>query len=493
MSRSIYARLAHRFDRRTDELDRREFLKLTLAASAGLLMSCASGPDHRGRSGSAGPRIVVIGGGLGGLACAHELISVGYDVTLLEARNRIGGRVVSFRDLVPGKNIEGGGELIGSNHPTWMAYAKNFHLKLADVTQNEDLEAPIQLGGRRLSPAEARSLHDEMKLAFATMTVDARAINSDEPWKSPNAAALDQKSAADWLAGLGVSALCRTAITAELEANNGVALSRQSYLGNLTQVKGGGLEKFWTETEVFRCQTGNHDLARRLALAIGPYRTRFQTIVTAIAVLNEQVMVSLADGTSLETDGVVLAVPPSVWSRIRFNPELPATLRPQMGVAVKYLAAVKRRFWRDARLSPDSFTDGPLSMTWDGTDGQAGETGACLTVYSGGPAAETCRQRWLAEKELAFHGELERLYPKFAENLTGSRFMDWPGDPWTAAGFSFPAPGQVTTVGPLLRRGLDGLHFAGEHACYKFAGYMEGALNSGVTLARRLAVRDRMV
>ena len=51
--------------------------------------------------------------------------------------------------------------------------------------------------------------------------------------------------------------------------------------------------------------------------------------------------------------------------------------------------------------------------------------------------------------------------------------------------------GEVTTVGPLLYAGVENrLHFAGEHTCYKFVGYMEGALNSGASIARRLAVRD---
>ena len=58
------------------------------------------------------------------------------------------------------------------------------------------------------------------------------------------------------------------------------------------------------------------------------------------------------------------------------------------------------------------------------------------------------------------------------------------------AGYSFPAPGEVTTVGPLLHKGLGRLHFAGEHTCYAFFGYMEGALQSGVSLARKLARRD---
>jgi monoamine oxidase len=71
--------------------------------------------------------------------------------------------------------------------------------------------------------------------------------------------------------------------------------------------------------------------------------------------------------------------------------------------------------------------------------------------------------------------------------------MDWPNDPWTLGGYSFPAPGQVTTVGPLMHKGLGRLHFAGEHTSYKFVGYMEGGLNSGVTVAHRLAKRDGVV
>ena len=70
------------------------------------------------------------------------------------------------------------------------------------------------------------------------------------------------------------------------------------------------------------------------------------------------------------------------------------------------------------------------------------------------------------------------------------RFMDWPSDPWTKGSYSVPAPGEVTTIGPLLHKGCGRLHFAGEHTCYAFVGYMEGALNSGIAVAKRLAVRD---
>jgi monoamine oxidase len=199
--------------------------------------------------------------------------------------------------------------------------------------------------------------------------------------------------------------------------------------------------------------------------------------------------VTCGEGSIVEADDLVLAVPPSVWGKVRFSPELPTELKPQMGVTVKYLAAVQNQFWKEDGLSPDAATDGMVSMTWEGTDNQRG-SGALLVAFSGGPAAEACRKRWTVEKDKAYAEELSAIYPKFPQRFIASRFMDWPGDEWADAGYSFPAPGQVTTIGPMLRRGLGRLHFAGEHACYKFVGYMEGALNAGVTVAKRLALRD---
>ena len=121
MSRSLYSRLALRYRPEASGFDRREFLQLTLAASAGLLMSCATSRDgdFRGVRPN-GRKVLVMGAGFAGLACAYELLSAGYRVSVVEARRRVGGRVLSFHDFIPGRNVEGGGELIGSNHPTWV-------------------------------------------------------------------------------------------------------------------------------------------------------------------------------------------------------------------------------------------------------------------------------------------------------------------------------------------------------------------------------------
>src|SRR4029078_3751561 len=86
---------------------------------------------------SSGKSVIVIGAGFSGLAAAHDRVSAGYQVTVLEARDRVSGRVVSFDSFVPGRWVEGGGELIGSNHPTWMAYPKKFGLDLIQIPETE--------------------------------------------------------------------------------------------------------------------------------------------------------------------------------------------------------------------------------------------------------------------------------------------------------------------------------------------------------------------
>jgi monoamine oxidase len=490
MSRSLFSILYQKHGRPVDGVTRREMLRATLAASAGLLVSNSVA---FGQPKPVGKRIVVIGAGFSGLAAAYELVHAGYDVTVLEARNRVGGRVISFTDFVPNKHVEGGGELIGSNHPTWVSYKDRFKLEFLDVTEEEDLEAPIMLDGKKLASADSEKLWEEMDAALNLMNKDAAEIDANIPWRARNASDLDKKTLASWIRALNVSPLCKAGIEAQLTADNGVRAEWQSWLGNLAMVKGGGLEKYWTDSEVYRCKGGNQQLAFKLLEGVTPARVQLRTPVRRVDLTaKDRVLVTLASGKTIEAEDVVLAIPPSVWNKVGIEPPLPPQLAPQMGTNVKFLMSVQGPFWKRAELAPDMLSDGPVNWLWHQTDGQKGP-GASLCAFSGASAAETCREWTPTERNTKYIAELGKVYTGLRASFVRARFMDWPGDAWTRASYSFPAPGQVTTVGPILREGVGRLHFAGEHACYAFVGYMEGALNSGVALARRLAERDGVV
>ncbi|MDX2119045.1 MAG: FAD-dependent oxidoreductase [Planctomycetota bacterium] len=490
MSISLYASLIRRHDKdRVNAISRREMLKASAAFGAGLLLSThafARRPAIAGRS------VVIIGAGFAGLACGHELKAAGYDVTIVDVRDRVGGRVLTLHDLLPGKYIEGGAELIGSNHPLWVAYAEKFGLTFTDLSEDETLDAPVILDGKRLSNDDAAKLYEEMKPVETEFNKLAAEINADEPWTSKDAKELDARSTADWLSKLGVDPLGVKGFAATLTSDNGVACDRQSLLGMLTAVKGGGLEKYWSDSEVYRCKGGNQQLATKLAEAIGMDRIVLGLAVKKVTFSSSGVSVKCADGREISADDVVVACAPAVWSKIEFTPGLPSSLRPQMGVNIKNLMTLKKPVWQESKLSQYLLSDGEVTMTWNGTDGQKEDDGCVLTCFSGGPGAEKILEKPSELRRAEYVKQMDAVYPGVAEAVTGQRFMDWPREPWTMASYSFPAPGQVTTMGPVLRQGLGRLHFAGEHCCYKFVGYMEGALDSGVAVARRMAARDKV-
>jgi monoamine oxidase len=433
-------------------ISRREAMQLAAAAASCLLSSQpASARKRRG-----GRRVLIVGAGFSGLACAHELLSAGCEVQVFEARRRVGGRVLSFHDLVKGKTVEGGGELLGSNHPTVLAYAEQFGLEFLNVPDDvADHSAPVEIGGRRLTAGEIAATAEEIDRACARMTDDARAVDPDAPWRTPGAVELDRRSTGEWISRLDISELARKLLASRFTADNSVAVARQSYLGNLSQVRGGGLERYWDESEVYRCRGGNQQFATKLAEAIGSERIHLGCPITRIAITDARAILGDASGKMWEGDEVVLTVPPSTWRNIEFAPKLPDVLTPQMGAAVKYLAAVDGPFWTKHGLPPSAHSDGLLSYVWWGTAAQPHDPpGEALVSFTGGPAAMTWAQMPPADREARYAELLEGFFPGYRAARGEHRFMNWVGDAWTLAGYSFPAPGQVTAQGPLLQQGI---------------------------------------
>lgn len=429
--------------------------------------------------------VIVVGAGFAGLAAAYELESVGYRVTVLEAQADVGGRVLSRHDVVPGKVMEGGAELIGLNHLAWWSYKHNFGLRLRRLS--ESANPPVILGGRRLSRSEAAKLGREMDQAQSLIAKVAKRVDPNRPWKSRGAKKLDRKSLVAGLRSIPMSSQCRLAFLEQLQADNGVEAGRQSWLGNLAMIKGGGLDKFWTDTETHHCHGGNQQLAFKFKASLKDLRVG--KAVKEIRVDSHGVIVFANSGKPIHGTDVVLAVPPTMWKKIHFKPKLPKAYRVQFGHNVKYLLNVRNRCWSPA--GPSMSSDGPVDLTWQGTDGRNGSR-AGLVAFSGAKDADTCAQ-WVDRKR-RYLNKLAPIYPKLKAGSRNGVFMNWPKRKWTRGSYSFPKPGEVTRVGPLLRSGFKGkLHFAGEHTCYAFTGYMEAALQSGLRVAEQIARRDGVI
>ena len=420
MTRSLIAQLSQRAGAALDPVSRRQFLAASAVAASSAMLS---GRALARPKGDTVGKVIVIGAGFSGLACGFELRQAGYDVTILEARPRLGGRVLSFSDLVPGKFVEGGGELIGSNHGHWGAYAERFKLPFFDVTLDEDVEFPILLDGTRLSRIESDQLWEDLEVALAVLNEVARPIVGDKPWTAAGAAELDRQSVGAFLAATDASPAAKRAVVAQLTTLNGVPPSQYGLLPMLAIVAGGGLERYWSDSEVYRLRGGNQQLAHKLAEAIGADRVHFNTPVKTVRRDTAGVSVTAADGTVYSGDDVVLAVPPTAWDKIRFEPALPTGLLPQMGSNVKYLAVLKNRFWRDRKLGPGCLTDGDVGEIWDATDNQGDDGEMAIVAFSGGPAAERTLAYTPEERDAKYTTLLDGLFDGYTESFLRSRFM----------------------------------------------------------------------
>jgi monoamine oxidase len=481
----LYRSLLRRYRPEAFKINRRAFL--AGAAAAGLLGNSSASRSAPPKPPN-GKRVIVIGAGFAGLACAYELLHEGFHVDVLEARDRVGGRVLTFRDWIPGKNIEGGAELIGSNHVAWLQYATRFGLKYREMTDFPEDERPILLNGKLLSETEKRAVFEEADRVYTKLTGLACEVDAEKPWETRDGDKWDTQTLGAWVRANTADELTRTLIAAEISADNGVSIDSQSLLAMLIAIKGGGLENFWTETEVYRCWQGNDSLAKSFAQVIADHGSlHLKTPATSVTRKTNSMEVTDRSHKVWTADHVVLAIPPTTWGKIKFDPAAEiAAIKLQMGSNVKFLARLHRNVWAPA--SPYALTDAFISMTWDGTDNQPSGGDVCMVGFSGGKAADDAMANYRSSGAEKFITLLHDLYPRFpSREPLEHKFMNWPEDPWTLAGYSSARPGRIMAFSRTLYEGLDRLQFAGEHTCYAFPGFMEGALQSGMRAAGNIA------
>lgn len=501
--RSLFARLHRRYGSKITGDERQTFVTRQVDYQAKLLKAAREANVAPLRA-EARPRVAIVGAGFAGLMAGYTL-GRRFDVTIFEARDRVGGRVWS--KTKSSGLVEAGGELIGYNHPLWLHLGRQFELGFSANTSDTNfdalqLEMPLYLDGERIPKGQLEGLYDQMDKALAKMVRQARHINPKRPWQAYRAKKLDNMSVAEWIDGLHCTKRVRLALEQQFSNDGGRPCSLQSYLANLAVVAGGALPRhpaaFFTQSENLRCSSGNQSLADRLAEEIRKADGVIHMLspVNAIHIDDDKVTIE-AEGRSPEVaDYVILAIPPSLWpdsgrfARLQITPELPRDYYVTMGSAVKYLSPLKGRFWINDGIAPTA-TSSSFGVTWEGTDNQIAAPGRDveLSLFAGDRAAKRALRAWKTGGSQAvdayYAAHIGKIYKEYTENLSQPpEFMAWPEDPWTGAGYSCLAPGEVCRAGPLLEKGFNKrMFFAGEHTCFAYMGYMEGALQSGKTAA----------
>ncbi len=397
-------------------------------------------------------RTAVVGAGLAGLTAAHELRQAGAEVVVLEARDRVGGRVWSQR-LENGALVEMGAEFLLAGNTAVRELAERLGLGLWDK-------------GMRYGSREPRggigTTTDELEAAAGRLGAALEIAPPD-------------LSARRFLERLDIPAGAREALLARVEissANSADDVAARDLMG-IAHVD---------REPAPSIAGGNQRLALGLAEELGG-AVRLGSPVERVLHSPDSVRVG-AGGAELEADACVVAVPASVLDRIEFDPPLPAALAEPLR-AVRYGHAAKLFVPLRRPAPPSAVMSVPgRYWTWTAT-GDEGRVQPVVSAFAGSGSAldrlglERGTERWvdlLAE----LRGDLDL-------DRSGAVLSTWADDPWARAAYSTSPPPGLAEV---FARPAGPLAFAGEHLGGEFAALMEGAIRSGRRAARALLGRN---
>ena len=438
--------------------------------------------------------VTVIGAGLAGLSAAYDLHRAGWQVTVLEARDRVGGRVYSLHNFSNGLVAEGGGEFIAEGHTRMLAYADQFHLPLgrAGSWQGQDEDWGCFEGrAGRMSDAGVWGVNlnvEVEKIWRALAEMGELVPDPHEPQAARHAALIDKRSTADWIHSLDVHPLAKQDFIQHIRSEYTCEPERHSLLDLARNVS-----MYYTsmEREInYRVAGGNDLIPRALAKTLPD--VRLNAPVTSVGVLPDEVTVTYQQGNSHDTISsafAVLAIPLTTARLIEFNPPLPEAHQRMVhelsyGAVTKVLIEYRKRFWAEKGWNGHIATDTPIVLTWHATSHTENEHGI-LTVYTGGRPGTKLAALPDEERIRVAVAEIEKVFHGSSDLIECTATVAWPNEPYTRGSYAAFAPGEVTAHWKTLFEPAGRLFFAGEHAS-DIQGFMEGAVESGQRAARMI-------
>jgi monoamine oxidase len=423
--------------------------------------------------------VVILGAGLAGLSAARDLQRAGADVLVLEARDRVGGRVEQI-SVDDGRPVQLGGELIGEAHTAYIRLVEELGLTLTSTYTSVDGATTYDLvdgvfrseDGFPFTTAEQRADHERVERLFGALLTS---VDPDDPWSHPDASRLDGLSTAGWLRSVDALPSTVRAIETAALAMAGGSSERRSLLAELRAAAAVGDDGFYSYDlwESLQVAEGSAEVAVRMGSELGG-RIRFGAEVASISVATSGCRVKLASGEAVEAEAVVCALPVSVLHGIRIEgvaPERLASLRAQRQArAAKVVTVYDRAVWADVGANGLSEGEQLLSSTWPQRPGVLSGLVAPERVMSLLSTAEEHRDGVL-------HDELVRMYGPDAGTPRHTFLRLWATDPYTLGYTTQWWPGDVVRVGP-----LHGTHDPPFYVCGSdqwVAGYMEGAVRTG--------------
>jgi monoamine oxidase len=439
--------------------------------------------------------VVVVGAGLAGLTAARDLEAAGHSVVMLEARDRVGGRLINHT-FADGTVVELGGQWVGPTQHRVRALADELGLEL--FASYDDGESILELNGRQLRFADATfgltgDVLQDVGTVQAAMEELAESVVLDAPWATPDAESFDRQTADAWLVehcatpeGLR---FWRTLITAIISAE----ACETSLLHWLFYVKSGGLIDMLVSTaggaQESRVRGGSQALATGLAARLAD--VRLACPVTAIEQDQAGVRV-VHDGGELHAERVIVALPPTLSGRIRYLPALPAQRDHLVqnfpaGWVIKIQMAFDEPFRRSDGLSGMVVSlDRDVSVMFDNSpeDLRCGVLLGFLEANAGRRAALLSAE---ARKALVL-ADFAAVFGSRVEAPREYMEHDWAADEWSRGCYGGRlTPNAWTQYGPALREAVGRIHFAGAETADVWNGYMDGAVRSGERAAAEVA------